>query len=44
MRSVVLDLNSAEQMKTSLVAVLKKMRDLGDSGKLLVLNPVDGMS
>ena len=43
MRGTVEGLNSNELLNVGLVTVLKKMRDLGDAGKLLVLNPVDGM-
>ena len=42
-RETIDGLNAQELMNIGLVTVLKKMRDLGDAGKLLVLNPVDGM-
>jgi hypothetical protein len=44
MRKTVEGLDGKEQLNIGLVTVLKKMRDLGNSGQLLVLNPVDGMS
>lgn len=44
MRGIVEGLNSQEVLNINLVNVLKRMRNLGDAGKLLVLNPVDGKS
>jgi hypothetical protein len=44
MKRIVQDLNSTEQVDLGLVTVLKKMRDLGDQGKLHILNPIDGLS
>jgi len=42
MRDTVEGLNAQEQLNVGLTTVLKKMRDMGD--RLLILNPVDGMS
>jgi hypothetical protein len=43
MKSTFQELKPQEYANKILFNVLKKMRNLGDKGKLLPLNPVDGM-
>ena len=42
--AIIENLNMDEKQNKNLVKTLRKMRELGNQGKLLILNPLDGES